>query len=132
MTKTHDKPKKKKKKIVKTLKNNRGPMTTNEIEERIDVTQSTINLYKKELIDEDIVEVRDGKGPNPDVFFFTGIDLNNLPREQIDDSDTHRLEYVIKSLNNANGEVAKRKEVWKDCTVEELVGALIEAEQLIK
>jgi hypothetical protein len=57
-------------KMVEALRQDGDSMTTNEIFEEIDVSQSTVNLYKQELIDEGVIEVDKGKGPHPDSYRY--------------------------------------------------------------
>jgi len=60
--------------------------------------------------------------------------LEDLAKENISPLGTDRLEYVLKTLNDADeleGDLVWKSKVWEDCTVEELLGALIEAEYLL-
>lgn len=62
-------------------------------------------------------------------------DLTDLRKENIDPSSTRRLEYVLKTLNDADelsGDLTWVSDVWEDCTVEELLGGLIETENLLE
>jgi hypothetical protein len=61
--------------------------------------------------------------------------LDDLAKHTIRSRSTKRLEYVFKTLNEADeleSDLAWSDEVWENCTVEELLGALIEAENLLE
>lgn len=60
--------------------------------------------------------------------------LDDLEKENIWKHSTERLEYVLGTLNTSNElneDLHWRVEIWPDCTIEELLGALIEAENLL-
>lgn len=60
--------------------------------------------------------------------------LDDLARANIDRASTKRLEYILSSLDEAdelNGPLCWQTEIWDGCTIEELIGALIEAENLL-
>jgi len=61
--------------------------------------------------------------------------LEDLAKENISPLETRRLEYVLKTLNEADeleGDLLWKSKVWENCTVEELLGGLIEAEYLFE
>lgn len=61
--------------------------------------------------------------------------LDNLEKGNIEPYSTSRLEFVIRSLNEAdelNGCIAWQTGLWDNCSIEELLGGLIEAENLLE
>lgn len=61
--------------------------------------------------------------------------LDDLERELISPYSTERLEYVLKTLDEAeelNGNLCWKTAIWEGCTIEELLGGLIEAEYLLE
>lgn len=61
--------------------------------------------------------------------------LEELGKGNINYYNTHRLEYVLNKLNGAEeleNDLTWSSVVWEGCTVEELLGGLIEAEQLLE
>jgi len=61
--------------------------------------------------------------------------LDDLEKQNISPTSRRRLEYVLRTLNEAdelNGNLCWSTEVWDGCTVEELLGGLIEAENLLE
>ena len=62
-------------------------------------------------------------------------DLTDLRKENVSIGDKHdRIEFVIDQLNDANelkNGLDYGSKVWGNCTVEELIGGLIEAEILL-
>lgn len=64
---------------------------------------------------------------------YTRLDL--LGKDNIYSHSTQRLEHVLKTLNKAdelNGCLVWQTGVWENCSIEELIGGLIEAENLLK
>jgi len=62
-------------------------------------------------------------------------DLQDLAPENIGYGDTHRLEYVLEKLADADElsrELVWQSELWEGVTVEELLGALIESDWLLE
>lgn len=62
-------------------------------------------------------------------------DLDDLGVENISTTSTSRLEYVLESLDDADqlkNELAWRSELWAGVSVEELLGALIEADSVLE
>lgn len=60
--------------------------------------------------------------------------LDDLEKKKIATGPTKRLEYILKTLNEAdelNGPLCWQTELWEGCTVEELLGGLIEAERFL-
>lgn len=60
--------------------------------------------------------------------------LDNLEKDSISPLSTRRLAYVLETLDDAdrlNEGLNWSSEVWDGCTVEELLGGLIEAENLL-
>ena len=64
------KGKKLKKDMAEALKKDGGQMTTRDIAEEIDASTSSVSKYKDELIEEGVIEVECGKGPNPDKYEY--------------------------------------------------------------
>lgn len=61
--------------------------------------------------------------------------LKDLAEENIGEFETYRLEYVIKTLKSAEkleNDLSWNFTLWKDLTVEELIGGLLEAENLLE
>lgn len=59
------------------------------------------------------------------------LDLTDERKREIQRDSTERLEFVLESLNDADeisDEVDWQIELWRGCTVEEVIGALVEAE----
>jgi len=62
-------------------------------------------------------------------------ELQDLAPQNIGYGDTHRLEYVLEKLADAdelNRELVWQSELWNGVTVEELLGALIESDWLLE
>lgn len=61
--------------------------------------------------------------------------LDDLEKEKISKTSTYRLQYVIDSLDRAddlNGDLTWQTKIWGGCTIEELLGGLIEAENVLE
>ena len=61
--------------------------------------------------------------------------LEDLGEENIEGLDTYRLEHVIKTLKEAKelkNSLTWSSEVWESLTVEELIGGLLEAENILQ
>lgn len=61
--------------------------------------------------------------------------LENLAKENIGEYETHRLEYVLETLDNTEiltNNQTGHSTIWKNLTIEELIGGLIEAENLLQ
>jgi len=61
--------------------------------------------------------------------------LDDLEPENVSIGSTRRLEYVLETLANADElhrELVWQSKLWKGCTVEELLGALIEADWVLE
>jgi len=61
--------------------------------------------------------------------------LDELEPENISSGSTDRLEFVLERLSEANSlenDLVWQSEIWNDVTVEELLGALIEADRLLE
>lgn len=59
------------------------------------------------------------------------LDLTDERKREIQRDSTDRLEFVLESLNDADelsSDVDWQTELWSGCTVEEVLGALVEAE----
>lgn len=64
--------------------------------------------------------------------------LDDLSRDTVQQKtsfgDRSMLEYVVRTLHDADGlgrDLVWQSEVWDGCTVEELLGALLEAEEMV-
>jgi predicted transcriptional regulator len=64
------KGKKLKKDMAEALRKDEGQMTTGDIAEEIDASTSSVSKYKDELIEEGVIKVECGKGPNPDKYEY--------------------------------------------------------------
>jgi hypothetical protein len=64
------KGKKLKKDMAEALRKDGGQMTTGDIAEEIDASTSSVSKYRDELIEEGVIEVDCGKGPNPDRYEY--------------------------------------------------------------
>ncbi|MCG1002889.1 MULTISPECIES: hypothetical protein [Halobacterium] len=63
------------------------------------------------------------------------LDLTESKRDKLQGDSTDRLGYVLQSLHEADeisDDVDWETELWDGCTVEEVIGALVEAEGLAK
>lgn len=66
---------------------------------------------------------------------YRDLELTDERRERLQNDSTDRLAYVLRSLDETDriaDDVDWDTELWDDCTVEEVIGALVESEEFVE